>query len=98
MGWENIISLLGGGISVFVLELYTDWHKAKRGDTKDVIGAWQEIADREASRTERSEAHISLLEKNIFERDFYIKKLESTIINADLKLPEHEYTSEGVVN
>ena len=50
---ENIISLLGGGVGVFALKFYNDWRKVKRGDAKDVVGAWQQIADREAGRHER---------------------------------------------
>ena len=87
MEWENIISLLGGGVGVFILKLYSDWHKTKRGDTKDVVGAWQQIADREIGRLERLEARVSLLEKTLLDRDFYIKQVEAIVLEAGLKLP-----------
>jgi len=88
MGWENLISLLGGGAGVFILKLYSDWHKTKRGDTKDVVGAWQQIADREAGRLERLETRISSLEKILLDRDFYIKQIEAVVLEAGLKLPK----------
>ena len=87
MNWEAVLSLLGGGLGVFLLKLYADWHKRKRGDTKDVVGAWQQIADREVTRLEKLEARVTLLEKIVLERDFYIKQLEHTIIEAGIKLP-----------
>ena len=87
MNWETILSLLGGGLGVFLLKLYADWHKRKRGDTKDVVGAWQQIADRESTRLEKLENRVTLLEKIVLERDFYIKQLEQIIIEAELKLP-----------
>ena len=87
MSFEAILSMLGGGVGVFLLKIYADWHKNKRGDKKDVVGAWQEIADRDAKRLEKLEARVTLLEKMMIEKDFYIKQLERVIVDAGLKLP-----------
>jgi len=86
--WEYVISLLSGGAGVFLIKFYADWRKAKRGDQKDAIGAWQEIADRESVRYERLENRATYLEKIIFERDHYVMQLEHIIINAGLALPD----------
>ena len=83
----NIVGLLSGGVGVFLLKFYTDWRKNKRGDTKDVVGAWQQIADRESVKYEKLEARVTLLERIVFERDAYIRQLEQTIISAGLSLP-----------
>ena len=88
--WEYVISLLSGGAGVFLLKFYADWRKAKRGDKKDVVGAWQEIADRESIRYERLEERATYLEKIVFERDHYIKQLEKIIVYAGLPLPDKE--------
>jgi len=87
MNLESLFIALGGGLGVFILKLYADWQKNKRGDRKDIVGAWQQIADREANRLERLEARVSLLEKIVLERDFYIRQLEHIIIDAGLALP-----------
>lgn len=91
MNWESVLSLLGGGVGVFVLKLYADWRKSKRGDTKDVVGAWQQIADRETSRLEKLEDRVTLLEKIVLEKELYIKQLERIILESGLKLPLGEY-------
>ena len=102
MNWEPILGMLGGGLGVFLLKAYADWHKTKRGDKKDVIGAWQEIADRETSRLQRFEeeqnslkARVTVLEKMMLEKDFYIKQLEHIIIDAGLKLPKITELNDG---
>jgi len=82
--------MLGGGLGVFLLKAYADWHERKRGDTKAVIGAWQQIADRETGRLEKLETRVTLLEKIVLEKDFYIKQLEHIIIDAGLKLPDFD--------
>jgi hypothetical protein len=87
MNLETILGLLGGGFGVFVLKFYADWHKLKHGYKKDALGAWQEIATRETSRFEKIEARVTMLEKIMLEKDFYIKQLESVIIQAGLNLP-----------
>ena len=87
MNLEVILGLLGGGLGVFLLKAYADWHKTKRGDKKDVVGAWQQIADRESTRLEKLEARVALLEKLMLEKDFYIKQLEQIILDSGLKLP-----------
>ncbi|MDR2712566.1 MAG: hypothetical protein LBB91_05570 [Clostridiales bacterium] len=92
MNWESILGLLGGGLGVFILKLYADWHKAKSEDTKNVVGAWQQIADRETTRLEKLEDRVTLLEKIVLEKDSYIKELEHTIFNAGLKLPDSKYS------
>ena len=88
MNWEYIVSLLSGGAGVFLLKLYTDWRAEKRGDKKDVVGAWQQIADREAGRYERVEARVNMLEQVVYEQEKYVKKLEHIIIDTGLKLPD----------
>jgi len=95
MNWEALLGLLGGGLGVFILKFYGDWRNAKRGDRMDVVGAWQKIADRESGRLERLEARVSLLEKIVLERDFYIKQLERIIIDAGLKLPDRVETQKA---
>ncbi len=87
MNLEAILGLLGGGAGVFILKFYTDWRKSKRGDTKDVVGAWQEIADRESKRITSLEKRVTVLEKSVLEKDVYIKQLEHIILQANLKLP-----------
>ena len=87
MNWEAILSALGGGLGVFILNFVANWQKTKRDDTKDVVGAWQQIADRETSRYEKLEARVTFLEKAVLEKDAYIKQLEHTIIAAGLQLP-----------
>jgi len=91
---ESILGLLGGGVGVFLLKAYADWHKTKRGDKKDIVGAWQEIADREAGRLSKLEARVSLLEKLMLEKDAYIHQLERIIIEAKLNLPEMKTLSD----
>ncbi len=88
MNLEAILGLLGGGVGVFLLKAYADWHKNKRGDRKDVVGAWQEIADREQARLTKLETRVSMLEKAVLEKDIYIKELERALLSADLKLPD----------
>jgi len=88
INWEYIVSLLSGGLGVFLLKLYGDWRKNKRGDAKDVVGGWQEIAGRESDRYDRLEVRATLLEAKINDRDYYIKQLEKIIVQAGLKLPE----------
>ena len=94
MNLESILGLLGGGVGVFLLKAYADWHKTKRGDKKDIVGAWQEIADREAGRLSKLEARVSLLEKLMLEKDAYIHQLERIIIEAKLNLPEMKTLSD----
>ncbi len=81
-------------MGVFILKAYADWHKAKRGDTKDVVGAWQQIADRESTRLGKLESRVSILEKIVLEKDFYIKQLEHLIKDAGLDLPDINAASE----
>ena len=88
MNWEAILSLLGGGLGVFLLKLYADWHKRKRGDKQDVVGAWQQIADRETTRIGKLEDRVTLLEKAVLEKDIYINQLEELVLEAGLKLPK----------
>lgn len=88
MNIESIISMLGGGVGVFTIKLYTDWRQAKRGDTKDVIGAWQQIADRESQRLHVLEERIATLEKLMLEKDEYINKMEHLILQANLRIPD----------
>ena len=88
MSLEDLLCMLGGGLGVFLLKAYADWHERKRGATKEVIGAWQQIADRESGRLEKLETRVTLLEKIVLEKDFYIKQLEHNIIAAGLNLPD----------
>ena len=87
MNLETILSLLGGSVGVFLLKTYNDWRNAKRGDRQDIIGAWQQMAEREKERIEKIEARVALLEKLMLEKDFYIKQLERVIADAGQKLP-----------
>ncbi len=87
MSLEAILGLLGGGVGVFLLKFYADWSKNKRGDTKDVVGAWQQIADRESARIKNCNSHVEQLDKLMLEKDFYISQLENMIIGAGLSLP-----------
>jgi hypothetical protein len=86
------LGLLGGGVGVFLLKAYADWHNAKRGDKKDVVGAWQEIADRESARLGKLETRVAMLEKVVLEKEVYINQLERVIVGAGLSLPEEEET------
>ena len=88
MSLEDLLCMLGGGLGVFLLKAYADWHERKHGAAKEVIGAWQQIADRESGRLEKLETRVILLEKIVLEKDFYIKQLEHNIIEAGLKLPD----------
>lgn len=88
MNLEALLGLLGGGLGAFLLKLYADWRKNKRGDTKDVVGAWQQIADRESERISKLEKRVTALEKVVLEKDAYIKQLERLIMDSGLKLPE----------
>ena len=95
MDWVNIAALLGGGAGVFLLKLYGDWHKYKRGDKTDAVGMWQQIADREAGRHERLENRIAELERIVMDRNYYIRQLERTIAEAGLKAPDDDYDGRG---
>ena len=92
-----ILGLLGGGAGVFLLKLYADWSKAKRGDKQEVVGAWQQIADRETGRIEKLEERVTRLEQMALEKDneirlcrIYISQLERIIIGAGLTLPDRD--------
>ena len=88
MELEQIVSLLGGGLGVLLIKFYNDWRAAKRGDKTDVVGAWQQIADREAGRYERVEARVNMLEQVVYDQERYVKKLEHIIVDTGLKLPD----------
>lgn len=90
MNIENILGLCGGGLGVFLLKLYNDVRKTKRGDSKDVVGAWQQIAEREASKIERLEARVAELESEALIREVYIGRLESALNTAGVDLPDRQ--------
>lgn len=87
MNLESILAMLGSGAGVFLLKVYADWRQAKRGDTKDAVGAWQQIADRESQRFHTLETQITAQEKTLAEKDEYIRQLEHVILQAGLSLP-----------
>lgn len=87
MNLESILAMLGSGAGVFLLKVYADWRQAKRGDTKDAVGAWQQIADRESQRFHTLETQITTQEKTLAEKDEYIRQLEHVILQAGLSLP-----------
>ncbi len=87
MNLESILAMLGSGLGVFLLKVYADWRQAKRGDTKDAVGAWQQIADRESQRFHTLETQITTQEKTLTDKDEYIRQLERVILQAGLSLP-----------
>jgi len=80
--------MLGGGLGIFIINLINDWRKAKRGDTQDVIGAWQEIANREAVRSEVRETRERELTAELYSAKEYIGQLLTFITEAGLKAPK----------
>ncbi|MDR0314628.1 MAG: hypothetical protein LBH71_01590 [Oscillospiraceae bacterium] len=84
-----ILSALGGGTGMFLLKFISDLNKTKREDSKEVVGAWQHIADRETQRLERLEERVTILEKAVLEKDHYIRYLEHEILQHGLTPPDN---------
>ncbi len=95
MNLESILAMLGSGAGVFLLKVYADWRQAKRGDTKDAVGAWQQIADRESQRFHTLETQITTQERRIHQaagaRYFTSRsQLASSIIPSQIGNPYWE--------
>ena len=93
----DIIGALGGGLGLFLLKFYNDWLRAKRGDAKDLVGAWQEIVDRGSDQIKQLEERLAQIEEryrqinqDIAELMVYIGVLEKIIIDAGMELPKRQ--------
>ena len=87
MTLESLLTLLAGGLGVFILNMYINWKKSKREEKKDAVGAWRDIADHGNKRIEKLEDRVKRLENLMLEKDHYIKQLEHVILQNGLQLP-----------
>jgi len=88
LDWDYIISLLSGGLGVFILKIINDLLRVKRGDGKTVAVEWRQAAGQTAGRIVNQEARIARMDRIVSEQSIYIMRLEQYMSDSGLILSE----------